>query len=534
MTRVWIAAIALVGTMANVAAAQDAKTVVLNASKAMGVDGLNSIHFYGVAANGQLGQNNNAGQPWPVSAANDYVRAIDFTQGASRATWQNYAVPVTGGAAALAAGQQNIAADAPWAQKVDIFLTPWGFLKAAATNDLTMRTQTLDGKRYYAVSVTGSAKSPGGQPYRVVGYINRDTNLVDRVQTWLDHEFYGDMLIEADYLHYRDAANGLKFPARIVQRRAGWPTFEMYVLGANANPANLQALMTPPARGGGPGGAAPAGGGRGAGAPGDGRGGAPAGAGGGRGDGRGGPGGAPAGAQAGAPPGGRGAAPAGATSEKLAEGVFRINGAYNALAVEMADHIVLFEPGPQNLTRARAIITETKRVFPNKPIRYGVISHHHLDHTQGLAEVVAEGITIVTPAVNRAYLMSAMSAPRTLAPDTLAKSGKKPVVEGFTGDKRVFQDSTRTFEIHVIKGLPHADGLVVGWLPKEKLLVYADMFNLPTEASGPVPNPPVVGTQVFAANMERLNLDAERIMSVHNLNPDRLTSRAELLKSLGR
>ena len=36
------------------------------------------------------------------------------------------------------------------------------------------------------------------------------------------------------------------------------------------------------------------------------------------------------------------------------------------------------------------------------------------------------------------------------------------MIEGFTGDKRVFQDATRTFEIHVIKGLPHADGLVVG------------------------------------------------------------------------
>jgi len=34
--------------------------------------------------------------------------------------------------------------------------------------------------------------------------------------------------------------------------------------------------------------------------------------------------------------------------------------------------------------------------------------------------------------------------------------------------------------------------------------------------------------------MERLSLDPERIMSVHSLNPDRLTSRAELLKSLGR
>jgi len=492
MRNVWIAAIAAFGLLVSPAAAQDAKTVVGNASRAMGVDSLNSIHYYGVAANGQLGQNNNSSQPWPVTAANDCVRAIDFTQRTSRATWQNYAVPVTGGAAALAPGQQVINAQSPWAQQIELYITPWGFLKAAATNTATVKAQTLDGKRYNVVTVTGSAKSPGGQPYRVVGYINRDTNMVDKVQTWLDHEFYGDMLIDADYLYYRDN-NGLKYPARIVQNRAGWPTFSMYVLGANANPANLQALMTPPA---------PAG-----------RGGAA-------------PGGAPAG-------GGRGAAAAAPTSEKLAEGVFRINGAYNALAVEMADYVVLFEPGPQNLERARAVINETKRVIPNKPIRYGVISHHHLDHTQGLAEAVAEGITIVTPAVNRAYLMSAMSAPRTLAPDTLSKSGKKPLVEGFTGDKRVFQDGTRTFEIHVIKGLPHADGLVIGWLPKEKLLVYADMFNLPTDAA-PVPNPPVVGTQVFAANMERLSLDPERIMSVHSLNPDRLTSRAELLKSLGR
>lgn len=518
MRNACVAAVLAVGLLAGPAAAQDAKTIISNASKAMGVDGLNSIHYYGVAQNGNLGQNNNANQPWPMTAANDYVRAIDFTQPASRATWQTYAVPVTGGAATLQPGQQNITQQSPWAQLVEIYITPWGFLKAAATNEATARAQTLNGKRYQAVTVTGSAKSPGGQPYRVVGYINSD-NLVEKVQTWLDHPVFGDMLIDADYLYYRDS-NGLKFPARIVQRRAGWPTFEMYVLGANANPANLQTLMTPPAggRGGGAPGGAPAGGGRGA-APGDGRGAAPAA-------------GAP---QGGAPRGGGpgGAAPAGG-SEKLAEGVFRIRGAYNALAVEMADHVVLFEPGPQSLDRAREIIAETKRVFPTKPIRYGVISHHHIDHTGGIAEVVAEGITIVTPEVNRAFLQSAMTTPRTLAPDALAKSRRKPVIEGFTGDKRVFQDATRTFEIHVIKGLPHADGLVIGWLPKEKLLVYADMFNLPTEAQGPVPNPPVVGTGVFAANMERLNLDAERIMSVHNLNPDRLTSRAEILKTLGR
>jgi glyoxylase-like metal-dependent hydrolase (beta-lactamase superfamily II) len=203
------------------------------------------------------------------------------------------------------------------------------------------------------------------------------------------------------------------------------------------------------------------------------------------------------------------------------------------LAVEFADHIVLFEPGPQNEARAQAIIAETKKVIPNKPIRYGVISHHHFDHTSGLPAVVAEGITIVTPAVNKAFLETALSAPRTLAPDSLSKSGRKPVVEGFAGDKRVFTDATRTFEIHVIKGLPHADGLVIGYLPKERILVYADMFNLPP-AAAPVPDPPVVGTMVFADNLDRLKLDVDRILSVHSLNPDRLTSVADIKASLGR
>jgi len=493
MVRKWLAAMAVVSLAVSTVSAQDAKAVLGNASKAMGVDNLNSVYFYGTAQNGNLGQNNNSNQPWPMAAQNDYVRTIDFSKPASRATWATYAVPVTGGRAALAQGtpqtQQLITPETQgWGQQLEIWITPWGFLKGAAANNATVKGETVGGRRYQAVTWNSPVKSPGGQAYRLVGYINNQ-NLVERVQTWVEHPIFGDMLVEAEYSYYRDN-NGLKFPARIVQRRGGWPVFEAYVLGAHANPSNLQTLLTPTP-------------------PPAGRGGAPGGA------------------------GGPGGAPAAPTSEKLAEGVFRINGAYNALAIEFADHIVLFEPGPQNETRAQAIIAETKKVIPNKPIRYGVISHHHFDHTSGLSAAVAEGITIVTPEVNRAFLMNALSAPRTLAPDSLSKSGKKPVVEGFAGDKRVFQDATRTLEVYVIKGLPHADGLVVGYLPKEKILVYADMFNLPP-ADAPVPDPPVTGTIVFADNIDRLKLDVDRIMSVHNLNPDRLTSVADIKASLGR
>ena len=486
MTATALATLALTLIFSQAAAAQDAKTVVANATKAMGVEGLNSIHYYGTAQNGNLGQNNNSNQPWPMAGANDYVRAIDFAQPASRATWMNFAVPVTGGPAALTPGQQNITPqNTAWAQQLEIWITPWGFVKGAAANNATAKAQSMGGKRYQMVTFNAPVKSPGGSPYKVVGYINGQ-NLVEKVQTWVENPVFGDMLVEAEYTQYRDGANGLKFPAQMTQKRGGWPFFTAYILGAHANPANIQQLLTPPAAG------------RGGGAPGG-----------------------------GAPPA------AGPTSEKLADGVYRINGAYNSVAIEFADHILLFEPGPQNEARAQAIIAEAKRVIPNKPIRYGVISHHHFDHTSGLPAVVAEGITIVTPEVNKGFLMSALSAPRTLAPDSLSKSGKKPVIEAITGDKRVFQDASRTFEVHVIKGLPHADGIVMGYLPKEKILVYADVFNIPP-ANDPVPNPPVVGTMVFVDNIERLKLEPERIMSIHTLNPDRLTTLAEIKATLGR
>jgi hypothetical protein len=39
---------------------------------------------------------------------------------------------------------------------------------------------------------------------------------------------------------------------------------------------------------------------------------------------------------------------------------------------------------------------------------------------------------------------------------------------------------------------------------------------------------------VFSENIERLKLTPERIMSVHSLNPDRLTTVAEINTSLGK
>jgi hypothetical protein len=70
-------------------------------------------------------------------------------------------------------------------------------------------------------------------------------------------------------------------------------------------------------------------------------------------------------AAGGAPAGGRGGAPAAApeASTKLADGVYKINGAYNALAVEFDEYVMVIEAG-QNVARGQAIVDEVTRLFP--------------------------------------------------------------------------------------------------------------------------------------------------------------------------
>jgi glyoxylase-like metal-dependent hydrolase (beta-lactamase superfamily II) len=487
MATTWKAAAALAAVAATSAAwAQNAATVVANAARNMGVEGLSSITYYGSGANYNLGQSNNANYPWPRTNVNDYRRTIDFSRPALLSTGQTYAVPVTGGVATLAPFTQNIQpANAAWAQQLEIWVSPWGFLKGAQQFDATARRRTVDGQQVTEIAFDAPVNAPNGRPYRVVGYVNRD-NLVTRVDTWLENPVFGDMLVSTKYSDYRDNM-GLKYPSAIVQERGGWPTFDAQILGAHANPANLTALMTPPA---------------------------------------------PPGGGGGPPPGGPPAPPATA-SERLANGVYRITGGYVALAVEFNDHILLFEPAGQNEARAQAIIAEAKRVIPNKPIRYGVLSHHHFDHTSGIGAVVAEGITIVTHEVNEAFFENALRGPRTLAPDSMARSGRRAVIET-VGDKRVFTDGAQTVEIHNIKGLPHADGMLIAYIPSARIVAYADMFNLVAPGQPPVPNPPVVGTQVFVANLERLGLDWENVVSVHAPNPDRPITRRDVLATLGR
>jgi glyoxylase-like metal-dependent hydrolase (beta-lactamase superfamily II) len=232
------------------------------------------------------------------------------------------------------------------------------------------------------------------------------------------------------------------------------------------------------------------------------------------------------GAAGGAAPG----APA-VSSEKLGDGVHMITGGYIAIAVEFTDHITIIESG-QSEARGLAVIAEAKRIIPNKPVKYVVNTHSHIDHSSGLRAAVAEGATILTHQVSKSYLEKTLSLPHTLNPDKAQQLGKKPIVEG-VGDKKVLTDGTHTIELHLLKNFGHHDGTLVAYLPKEKVLFEADAYN-PQPTTVTPPSPPSPYTLSLLDNIRRLKLDVQRIVPVHYPADNRVVTMEELARWVGR
>ena len=488
-----VAVLGTSGTAQNTAA-----TVLANASKAMGVDQLTSITYSGTAQNGAFGQSKVITQP--LGAVNltritTYTRTINFGAApnamtlVSRATGPTQPPTVPGTPAPMpGVFNQNINTmqATTWAQALNIWTTPWGFLKAAAAaGNATVKSQ---GGQQVVSFTPANFKSPSGQNYTVTGYVNAQ-NLVTKVETKVEHAVYGDLAVEFDYTNYTNMG-GVQVPAHIAQKQAGMETFNADISAATANPSNLADLLTPapPAnRGGGPGGP-------------------------------GGPGAPPAG-----PPGGpaAAAAPGPAMTEKLGDGVFWIKGNYASLAIDMGDHILVVESG-QSDVRGLAVTAAAKQVIPGKRITQVIISHPHFDHLSGVEAAAAEGETLMIHKNSAAFLKTALSGPRGLQGDALSKASNPKINVQGIGDHEVLKGTNgKVVEVDAFVN-EHSDSLVMVYLPAEKVLWTADV----TLTGMANPNQLVV-TKLALAASDRLNLPFVQAIPAHVLNPERIVPRTE-------
>jgi glyoxylase-like metal-dependent hydrolase (beta-lactamase superfamily II) len=152
----------------------------------------------------------------------------------------------------------------------------------------------------------------------------------------------------------------------------------------------------------------------------------------------------------------------------------------------------------------------------------------HFDHSGGLRTYVAEGATVVTHEMNRAYYEQAWAAPRTLNPDALAKAPRPATFETFT-DKHVLTDGRRAIELHNIAGSGHNDAFTMVYFPAEKILVEVDAWA-PLAPNAPPPAAPSPFAINLYENIQKLKLDVRQIAALHG---PRVATLADLKAAIG-
>ena len=216
---------------------------------------------------------------------------------------------------------------------------------------------------------------------------------------------------------------------------------------------------------------------------------------------------------------------------KVAEDVYVLQGlaggTHNVLFVGFNDYVLVVEAPEQIIYNNNSVqaLAKIKETLPGKPIKYLVLTHHHSDHAGGFREYVAEGATLVITPGNKSFLEKVAALESSLLPKS---STRHPmVIETLENKKRVFEDDKHRVELYDIGPNPHANEMIMVYLPKKKILFQADMLNPAANGSIPIAQDVTIS---FSEKLQQLGLDVEKIYGVHG----RATTPAELRASIER
>jgi glyoxylase-like metal-dependent hydrolase (beta-lactamase superfamily II) len=478
-----------------------AKTLLQAADKAIGASNVKSFTITATGRMGYPGLQFARGD-LPQTDLKSYSSTVDLAS--KSAKWEYVRVqgnqPTRGGGAGFpvqgeqqfqeaaagdiawntnAQGQPTrLAAEAAGDRQLMIWASPAGFIQAGLAAPNAAATDRYFGRQNKTVKVVAFSTKVCDDPQpqctrRLTGEFNND-NMLERVITWVPDPVLGDKMVEIRYSDYRDVGGGVKMPFRLHAHQGDHPLIEgghnwldlrasdIKVNVANAVTAVPDAVKNAPV-----------------------------------------------------PNHQR------VVATKLADGVVHMGGgSHNSLAVEFKDYVVVIE-GPLSNQRTNAVVAEVKKTFPNKPIRYVVNTHNHFDHLGGIRGYVAEGATVLTDERNRNFYQRVVLAPqpRTLSPDRLSQRPIAPTapgqltVQGFT-DQYTISDGNQTIELHHVEGLNHSDNMTIAYLPKQKILVSADMGG-PPPAGSPPPANVSNNSIVLYNNIKRLKLDVTTNVPIH-------------------
>jgi glyoxylase-like metal-dependent hydrolase (beta-lactamase superfamily II) len=200
---------------------------------------------------------------------------------------------------------------------------------------------------------------------------------------------------------------------------------------------------------------------------------------------------------------------------EVAPGVQQVvGGTHNSLIVEMADHLIVFD-APVGEAQSRWTLDAARAKFPGKPVRYLVLTHHHMDHASGARTYVAEGATVLVGAANRAHFARVFSAPHRVDDDQLQRNPRPAEILEVT-EKQVLSDGKRSVELHPIEN-PHAEGMLFAYLPEARLGFVTDLWSPGRDALGDKLTP---NQAALVAAVKKAGIDPARFAGGHGTVAD--------------
>ena len=518
---VWmVGMVALIGTGHSLTAQRwqpgfvDPQPVLDAASRAIGVDALTCVTVSGTGYAGIVGQQRLAEKnvDWPRGEpltsytrtmhwdAKTMVEQFERKPGMNPASWK-WGLGWRGGTPLQRSLRQTFFVSGPHAWSLDgpgalpvaatpadaersqleLWLNPHGFLRAArlpGANPVAVWRWELgemgrDGPTTVPEKVTVVSIQMMGK-YRVDATINKE-HLLQRIHTWVPDPVLGDMNYEHEFTNdsYVDLGGGMKFPG-VWHHHAGWDdNYNTQTVSAGHNGFGGQFKNVSANRCGDP---------------------------------------------VTVPAAVSRNTPAGAVvTRQLADGVVLLGGSsHNSLAVEFKDYIAVVE-APLDEARSLAVIEEIARRWPQKPIRFLVNTHQHFDHIGGLRTYLHIGATIITHAKNYDFYNRDVLnyAPRTVEPDMVSRWPPTELTEGYNvetvRENYVLSDGVRMMQMFYVQPLAHAEGMLMAYLPKERLLVEADLVD----THEPLPASPTPASRALSTMVRRLKLDVAQIVPIH-------------------
>jgi glyoxylase-like metal-dependent hydrolase (beta-lactamase superfamily II) len=195
-------------------------------------------------------------------------------------------------------------------------------------------------------------------------------------------------------------------------------------------------------------------------------------------------------------------------------------GSHNTLIVATNTYLVTFDaPGDDGMSNKVLEMAAAK--YPGKPLRYVVLTHHHIDHTGGLRALSAAGATIVVGKGDGAFFRKMLSAPAGLNLYPIKGKVEPKVIEA--DGKWSVNDSGREIDAYALT-TSHATGYLIPYIPDAKLGWVTDLWN--PGAPVTMSNPNLVE---LVNGVKKMGIQPERFAGGHGA----VGNYADVVKAVG-